>query len=204
MSTVRLVTYNRGMEEARQRDSEATKRRLLGAAREELASFGIAGARVERIAGKARANKAQIYHYFGSKEGLFDAVFAGLVSDVTAAVPIDVDDLAGYAARLFDGYEDYPEIARLATWQRLERADAHGPPKAVVDSTKVKVAAIERAQEGGRLTTTLSADELLAAIIHTAALWTTQTPQTGTLIRDIGRERRRQVVVSIVQSILDP
>jgi AcrR family transcriptional regulator len=58
------------------RDSAATKERLLEAATAEFAAHGIAGARVDRIAAAARANKQLIYAYFGSKEQLFDAVLA--------------------------------------------------------------------------------------------------------------------------------
>ena len=62
-------------------DAQATQRRLLEAAAQEFAARGIAGARVDRIAEAARSNKAQIYHYFGSKDELFDAVFNSLVAD---------------------------------------------------------------------------------------------------------------------------
>ena len=57
------------------RDAEATRRRLIDAARVEFAEHGIAGARVDRIAADAQANKAQIYHYFGNKDRLFDAMW---------------------------------------------------------------------------------------------------------------------------------
>src|ERR1700709_1472007 len=103
-------------------DAQATRQRLLDAAAHEFGAYGIAGARGERIAEAAQSNKAQIYHYFGSKDGLFDAVFHELVVNTLREVPIDTDDLAGYAGRLFDGYEAHPEIQRLATWYRLERA----------------------------------------------------------------------------------
>ena len=63
------------------RDSEATRQRLIEAARREFGEFGIAGARVDRIAANAEANKAQIYHYFGSKDQLFDAVWESIVKD---------------------------------------------------------------------------------------------------------------------------
>ena len=56
------------------RDAQATRRRLLDAACAEFAQYGMAGARVERIAEAAGSNKAQIYHYFGGKAQLFDAV----------------------------------------------------------------------------------------------------------------------------------
>ena len=39
-------------------DAQATKRRLLAAATAEFAAHGLAGARVDRIAAAARANKA--------------------------------------------------------------------------------------------------------------------------------------------------
>src|SRR6478672_5805909 len=82
------------------RDAEATRQRLLEAAREEFAAYGIAGSRVDRIAAVARSNKAQIYHYFGSKDGLFDAVFDAMCRETVDAVPIDAHDLPEYDALL--------------------------------------------------------------------------------------------------------
>ena len=96
------------------RDAEDTRRRLLEAAATEFAERGIAGARVDRIAAAASANKALIYSYFGNKEDLFDAVFHALVVDTVEDVPIDPDDLPGYAARLFDRVQQQPYALRLA------------------------------------------------------------------------------------------
>ena len=62
-------------------DAEATRRRLIEAATSEFAEYGIAGARVDRIAADARSNKAQIYRYFKNKEGLFDAVMTELAQE---------------------------------------------------------------------------------------------------------------------------
>src|ERR1700753_3984167 len=59
---------------ARQRDPDATKSRILEAAKREFARLGFAGARVDAIALRAKANKRMIYHYFSSKEELFTAV----------------------------------------------------------------------------------------------------------------------------------
>src|SRR4051794_17400172 len=108
------------------RDAEDTKRRLLRAAATEFAERGIAGARVDRIAAAASANKALIYSYFGNKEDLFDAVFHALVVDTVEDVPIDPDDLPGYAARLFDRTQEQPYALRLALWHCLERDHAAG------------------------------------------------------------------------------
>src|SRR5689334_16864392 len=95
------------------RDSAATRRRLLEAAREEFTARGIAGARVDRIAAAANANKAQIYHYFGDKDGLFDAVLESSTEEAIGAVPIDAEDLPAYATRLFDYHLEHPDLLRL-------------------------------------------------------------------------------------------
>lgn len=99
----------------------ATRERILDAATREFAAHGIAGARIERIVAEARTNKAQLYGYFGSKEGLFDAIFTGSLERIVNVVPIDAADLADWAVRLYDEYLRRPDLIRLATWARLER-----------------------------------------------------------------------------------
>src|SRR3981189_999740 len=97
-------------------DGQATRRRILAAATAEFAAHGIAGARVDRIAANAKANKAQLYAYFGNKEGLFDAVLTESVEAILDAVPLVAEDLPGYAVRLYDAYLQRPELVRLTTW----------------------------------------------------------------------------------------
>ncbi|MDF3061522.1 MAG: TetR family transcriptional regulator [Microvirga sp.] len=67
------------------RDAEATRRRILQAARSEFARFGLGGARIERIAKAARTNKRMLYYYFGNKEGLFLAALEATYDDIRAA-----------------------------------------------------------------------------------------------------------------------
>ena len=45
--------------------------RILAAAAAEFAERGFAGARVDRIARRARVNKAMLYYHFGSKQALY-------------------------------------------------------------------------------------------------------------------------------------
>src|SRR5580765_6429534 len=56
------------------RDPERTRSRILDAATAEFARYGLGGARVDRIAERAGANKRMLYYYFGDKEALFLAV----------------------------------------------------------------------------------------------------------------------------------
>lgn len=183
-------------------DAQATKRRLLDAAAREFGAYGIAGARVDRIADAAQSNKAQIYHYFGSKDGLFNAVFHEVVVAVVREAPIDPTDLPGYAGRLFDGYEAHPEVARLATWYRLERAESQDPLAIIVESNRDKIAAIAKAQKAGRLSKKYAPADLLALVVHLAALWTTQTPEYALLVAKQSRAHRRKVVTDAVAALL--
>ena len=66
----------------RRRDPAATRRKLLTAARREFASRGLAGARVDDIAGRAGVNKQLVYHYFGDKDALYLAVLEWVYEEI--------------------------------------------------------------------------------------------------------------------------
>ncbi|MFS8096285.1 TetR family transcriptional regulator [Lentzea alba] len=151
------------------RDKEATKAKLLEAALEEFARYGIAGARVDRIAAKAGCNKAMIYAYFGSKEGLFEELLRIQIDRMVKSVPITADDLPGYAGRLFDSYAEHPELLRLAAYHRLENGfDA--VPKAEAEAYQHKVAAVAQAQMEGKVSAAFNASDLLDLVVHTSIL----------------------------------
>ena len=185
------------------RDAKATQARLLKAAATEFSTYGISGARVDRIAAAAGSNKAQIYHYFGNKDGLFDEVMRTMIVDRTRDIPIDASDLPGYGARLFDSYEDHPEVVRLATWHRLEHSRADHLLGPVVDSLKEKVAAIAEAQDQGYLSRRFEPTTLLGLVLHLASIWTVTTPEFFAVLGASSRKMRRQVVVDSIRTILD-
>ncbi|WBL82083.1 TetR family transcriptional regulator [Bradyrhizobium xenonodulans] len=64
------------------RDPVATRKKLLTAARQEFASHGFAGARVDEIAMRAGVNKQLVYHYFGDKDALYLAVLEWVYADI--------------------------------------------------------------------------------------------------------------------------
>jgi AcrR family transcriptional regulator len=101
-------------------DSNETRRRILAAACAEFAEHGVAGARVDRIAASAGANKRAIYDYFGDKEALFATVLEREMTDCAEAVALDGADLAGYAQRLVEYQAARPHILRLLMWEALE------------------------------------------------------------------------------------
>jgi Bacterial regulatory proteins, tetR family len=67
------------------RDPERTRARILEAAKAEFAAYGLGGARVDRIAAVALANKRMLYYYFGNKDDLFVAVLEDTYSGIRAA-----------------------------------------------------------------------------------------------------------------------
>jgi AcrR family transcriptional regulator len=167
---------------ARDRDSAATRARLLEAATDEFAAHGIAGARVDRIATAAQANKQLIYAYFASKEGLFDAVLAQHFAALTEGVPFDVDDLAGYVGRLFDYVLEHPEVLRLATWAGLERPSAVAEFEA--EPYRSKLAALAAAQRDRRVDASFAPGDLLALLLGITAAWFNASEALRTLDSD--------------------
>lgn len=183
------------------RDAEATRQRLLTAARAEFAQHGIAGARVDRIAGAAASNQAQIYHYFGSKQALFDAVWESFVTEVVTGTPIDVDDLAGYAADLADLYAEHPEAMRLVSWQRLERADDPPLPMSV-DSSARNIDAIAKAQAAGIVTDRFAPEIIFAMVLHLATLWAEMNPDVQAAMSVPDADTRRTIINEAMSCLL--
>jgi TetR/AcrR family transcriptional regulator len=59
-----------------------TRDALLAAARSIFSRRGLEGARVDEIARQAGANKQLVYHYFGSKDGLYTAVLESVYAEI--------------------------------------------------------------------------------------------------------------------------
>jgi AcrR family transcriptional regulator len=105
------------------RDAEATKARIFEAATEEFAAYGIAGARVDRIAHNAQANKQLIYAYFGDKRKLFYKVLDKAMVQVAEMVSTDITDLDRWVDEHIDYHHKHPELLRLLMWESLEVAE---------------------------------------------------------------------------------
>ena len=153
------------------RDGQATRRRVLDAAAAEFAAHGIAGARVDRIAAAAKVNKAQMYGYFGSKDGLFDAVFGEHLAAIVDAVPLDAEDLPGYAVRLYDEYLAHPELVRLATWARLERTPSGDLLAAYEGHDTHKLESIAAAQAAGLIEPSIEPHDVLGLVTALSLTW---------------------------------
>ena len=62
--------------------SAETRARILSAALQEFSAYGLAGARMDRIAAAAAVNKALLYYYFQSKENLYLAALEMIATQI--------------------------------------------------------------------------------------------------------------------------
>lgn len=86
------------------RDRELTRAAILAAAEEEFARYGLEGARTEEIALRSGVTKGMIYHYFESKEKLYEAaleqLFAPLLLSLQQFAAPEADPLQAFQGLL--------------------------------------------------------------------------------------------------------
>jgi len=188
----------------RPRDAGATKARLLRAATEEFAEHGLAGARVDRIAERAGANKRLIYVYFGDKDRLFDAVVDDQACAVMAAVPLPDGDLAAFAAARFDYVLANPTVRRIAHWRAFERTE---PTEDELAGYRIRLEAVAAAQREGRLRADIPAADLFALVMRMTESWLA-APTALWIVADgdpLAPERlaeHRQALLAAVRSVI--
>jgi len=138
------------------RDAGQTRKRILDAATVEFARKGLGGARVDAIAARAKSNKRMIYHYFGSKEGLFTAVLENAYLGIRSAEQsLKLEELPPEEAiaRLvrftWSYYLAHPEFLTLVNSENLHRAKHLKTSEAIRQSSGQLVAMVGRILERG-------------------------------------------------------
>ena len=111
------------------RNPERNRGRILAAALEEFARYGLGGARVDRIAARAGANKRMLYYYYGNKEALFLAVLESRYAHIRRAElglhlgALDPEKgIRRLVAFTWDYYLKHPEFLTLLNSENLHRA----------------------------------------------------------------------------------
>lgn len=99
----------------------STRERLLREGTRLFAELGYDGAATEAIVSAAKVNKRMLYHYFGSKEGLYRAVLEAEWTAFGAALGgVGASDLLhGIVDASFDYVAARPALMRLAMWEGL-------------------------------------------------------------------------------------
>jgi AcrR family transcriptional regulator len=173
--------------------AEDVRHRILVAARSEFATFGLAGARVDRIAREAHASKERLYAHFTDKVALFDAVLELNSAEFFGAVALRAEDPAAFVGDLFDHAVSSPKHVRMLTWARLEgRAGffSAGNPNAAAN-----LDALRAAQRLGTADTSWDPEMLLTLLFATGLAWA-QSPKPH--LHDVtDAERARQRAASV-------
>ncbi len=176
------------------RDAEATRGRILAAATAEFGAHGLAGARVDRIAAAANANKSLIYAYFGNKDELFDQAVEASFEQLHAAVPFTPRDLPGYATALFDYLAEHPNVLRIDAWRRLERPRA---TEAELTAYALMVAGLSEVRPRFGATDQFLPGDVLAIVLAIAGAWS-GTPDALRPHASSDHERQRALVGGVV------
>ena len=103
-------------------------RRSCGAARSEFAQYGLAGARIDRIARAAEASKERLYAHFKDKEALFRSVVAADLAEFFAAVTLRPDAVPEFVGDIYDLACRRPEHLRMITWASWRGSLSTRPP----------------------------------------------------------------------------
>ncbi|MGW2936947.1 TetR family transcriptional regulator [Streptomyces sp. NPDC055722] len=185
--------------------ADSTRARIAAAAKTEFSRYGIAGARVDRIAKEARTSKERVYAYFRSKEALYTFIAGRELLAVIEATPMDPTDLPEYAGRLFDYFNTNPEHFRLLSWGRLERATFLAELEDAYQAAILhKVEQIRAGQQDGYLDPTWDPIDVLALVNQIASSWVAQEELARLAAEqalDPDTAARRAVVVNAVQRL---
>lgn len=141
----------KGKPTVRRRNPDQTREDILSAAHEEFCERGFDGARVDRIAANAGANKRLLYHYYGNKEELYRRVLAQAYRTIRSGereLSLDQHSPEEAMDRLvrftFRHFQQNPWFIRLLTTENMHHArflktlpeikELHSPLVAQIDT----------------------------------------------------------------------
>ncbi|MDA1358963.1 TetR family transcriptional regulator [Glycomyces luteolus] len=194
-------------DETAQTSTMTTREKLLHAAREVFAEQGLAHTRISDIAVRSGVNRERVYGYFGSKEGLFDAVINDALDELAEAVPLTPgEDLVEYVDRVHEFHRLHPQLLRLLLWEALHYRSEPLPGEEDRRARyREKVGALE--QSLGAAQGRLQAAPTLFILIGLAA-WPSVVPQLARLIMGADTsedpELMRAHVLSFASAALRP
>jgi TetR/AcrR family transcriptional regulator len=200
------------------RNAEASRARILDAARIEFVTYGLSGGRVDRIAEASAVNKNLIYHYFGSKDALYLEVLERIYADLRARQQDEdlrelapVEGMKRLVSSTFDHFVDTPDLIRLMSIENIHYAEHLKNSRTtkqlyggLLDTIRIL---LKRGQEQGVFRGHVDPIDLYLSISGLAYFFlSNQHTLSWLLDRDLAARRRvlrrRQHVVEMVLSYL--
>jgi AcrR family transcriptional regulator len=166
--------------DGRVRDAERTKARIVKAATDVFMRAGPMGASLDDISRKAGVARGLLYHYFRTKEQLFEHVLARPLADLLEqhlafleARRLDVDGLRQGTEQFFRFLGRHPELVRLIGWTMAMRRIAGDIAQLEVTRALFSrmVRRIDEARADGALRADLDARHLLVTILDLSVSW---------------------------------
>ncbi|MGE2816055.1 TetR family transcriptional regulator [Mycobacterium heidelbergense] len=178
---------------------------ILTAARSEFAQYGLAGARIDRIAKAADASKERLYAHFGDKETLFRSVVAADGAEFFAAVTLRPEAVPEFVGDIYDLACRRPEHLRMITWAVLEGLTLDPPPMDDLESIQARdLRVIEAAQAAGYVDSVWRPMDLLVLLFGVALAWA-QSPHPDSVATDPAIiAARRAAAVEAARRIVTP
>lgn len=204
----------------RTRDRVRTRQQILDAATEEFATKGLEGARTNEIARRANVSKRMLYHYFLSKDGLFQAVLEQTYADIRGAeeelelTSLDpIEAMAELVAFSFDWFVDHPEFISILNEENLLGAVHAKSSESVQRLNMPLVDAIsvllERGEKSGQIRVGVDPVELYISIAGISYFYfSNQHTLSAIFARNLSSKveikRRRAHVVEVILGYLRP
>ena len=133
------VSSNTTNSTTNKRNPELTRSRLMKAAEKLFATKGRDGTSVDDICQSSGVNCRMIYHYFGSKDGLYMAVLEsvyGRIREIAVDADEECESLAEYINFIVERYFRFllanPEFVSILRWENA--SDAKGIRQLNLDS----------------------------------------------------------------------
>lgn len=202
------------------RNPEQTRRSILRAATKEFAAYGLEGGRTDRIAANAGVAKRMIFHYFETKEGLFQAVLEANYARIrsaeaklklTSREPMEA--MAQLVEFSFDWFLSHPEFIPLLNEGNLTegRHVRNSPEVRKLNMPLVRRIAdiLKRGADEGKMRTDVDPIDLYISIAAISYFYfSNRHTLSGIFDRDLMSkttlENRRRHVVDFVLGYLRP
>lgn len=157
--------------------AEITRSRILKAALHEFADFGLAGARVEKIARSAKVNKQVLYYHFGNKSDLFRATLASVYDQPVVQITdsnrqlSSLDEMRELISTLFKHFRNVEEGTSLIGHENRYRG------KHLTPSLRKKIRAsvspiidrirsiVHRGQQNGEISSETSIEQVYLTLL---------------------------------------
>lgn len=177
---------------------------ILSAAEAEFARYGLAGARIDRIAKEANASKERLYAHFGDKESLFREVVLANGIALFSRLELRPDDVPGFVGKIFDLARERPDHMRMMGWARLEGLMLDPPPSEALEMFADLRSAISDAQAQGFVDKRWDPQELVVMLFGVGMSWAHWPDHAFDTSDEAVIARRRADTVEAARRLITP